>query len=195
MDVPASYVRPPLSAPRPDKDIFYTIDLDGTISRSFGGGCRVLGVAEHELEGQSVFQVYADDEPGLERIRRGLQGESIEWLHALRGEAFIHRIRPRHDRDGAFVGIAGHATPLANCTEEEVTFALENYAADSLLPRGVWISPFLNDGTGTREVLLIGRDGRCVHRIPCAEGADPRSAALEAAPLLAVLDPAEPRAA
>jgi PAS domain S-box-containing protein len=128
--------------------VLFALDAEGTFILSEGKGLERLGVAPGELVGESVFDVYDDDEAALERVRRALDGEHVDGTLEPQGAAFETWYRPVTDDDGTVVQVIGAAIDVTERKERERE--LERYRT---LVEAVGDPMYVLDADGTIEMV------------------------------------------
>ncbi|MEO8177714.1 MAG: ATP-binding protein [Deltaproteobacteria bacterium] len=87
--------------------VIWSTDAAGIITLSHGAGLESLGVKSGALIGQNVFDLYAGHPAVGGYIRRGLAGESLQYVVDLGSAAFDTWLTPIHDAGGRVVGVTG----------------------------------------------------------------------------------------
>jgi PAS domain S-box-containing protein len=100
--------------------IVFACDIDGLLILCEGEG---LGPARTpaDLLGQPAWEVFRETEVVREHLKRGLTGESGEFVMSFRGAELSCRYRPIQSVDGVLLGVSGVAqdvTALAKVTDE-----------------------------------------------------------------------------
>ena len=87
--------------------IIWSTDRNGVVLHSEGAGLAALGVRAGELVGQSAFEMYKNEPPVLDALRRALAGESF-WTDVKIGEAYLNTwMAPMRDAGGEIIGVLG----------------------------------------------------------------------------------------
>jgi two-component system, chemotaxis family, CheB/CheR fusion protein len=100
--------------------IVFACDNDGILILCEDTGLD-SSLSHGTLVGRHVWDVYADREVVREQMKRGLAGESGEFLMHFNGAEFNCRYRPIQDMDGKVLGVSGLAqdvTALATLRTE-----------------------------------------------------------------------------
>jgi len=97
--------------------VVFTLDTDGIFRHSAGKGLNALGLEPGELEGKSVFDVYAHEPDIVDSVERALDGEEVRAIQAVDDLTFETWYRPVRDDDGELelvVGVGRDVSELAS---------------------------------------------------------------------------------
>lgn len=106
--------------------ILFTTDVQGVITLSRGHALTALGLAQNELVGQSIFELYTDEPNIAEAVTQALRGDTVVVQLALNGITHRTRFAPLTDPDGNVHGIVGVSTDVS--AQVEAQRALEHLA-------------------------------------------------------------------
>jgi signal transduction histidine kinase len=87
--------------------VIWSTDATGTITLSQGAGLASLGVKSGELLGTNVFDLYRGHPTISDFIRRGLAGESLQYIVEVGAAAFDTWLAPLRDAGGRVAGVIG----------------------------------------------------------------------------------------
>ena len=87
--------------------VLFAIEPDGTFTLSRGRGLESLGLEPGELNGVSVFDVYADNPDIIDAVERALDGEEIRETQDVGQLVFDTQYRPVYDEDGDLQQVIG----------------------------------------------------------------------------------------
>ncbi len=121
--------------------IFWAVDRDGIIYMSEGRGLETLGYQDHELVGQSVYELYAERPDLIDNIHRALAGESFVAKVLLNDHHLESHYAPARDEEGHIKGVVGIVRDMTAHTE--ALNALRNSEQRSTLAQqagqvGIW---------------------------------------------------------
>jgi signal transduction histidine kinase/CheY-like chemotaxis protein len=85
--------------------VLWSADKDGIITVSQGAALASLGVKSGQLLGHNLFELYAGHPTISAYIRRGLAGESLQYLVEVGEAAFDTWMVPIRNAEGAVIGI------------------------------------------------------------------------------------------
>lgn len=94
--------------------LMFGIDADGVFTLSEGAGLKALGLTSGEIVGQSVFDLYQDDEAVTSAIRAVLDGEAQSWEATLGEAVFTNRARPVWRENGTVAGLIGVSLDISD---------------------------------------------------------------------------------
>jgi PAS domain S-box-containing protein len=92
--------------------VIFSLDREGVFTLSEGEGLKSLGLKSGEVVGQSVFDVYQDNPPMLEGVRRALAGAAFTEAVDFGQLTFETRYTPLTDDANNVVGVIGVATDI-----------------------------------------------------------------------------------
>ena len=98
--------------------VLFSLDPEGTFTFSEGRGLERLGLEPGELEGQSVFDLYADNPDIIDACERALDGETTQVTQAVEGRAFDTQYQPIVD-DGDLEQVIGVSLDVTDRVEKE----------------------------------------------------------------------------
>ena len=102
----------PGRGPAVGPQVIFGIDASGLCTLSFGSGLKDLGLRPGELEGQNLFEVYAQDPTALHSLRRVLGGEEFKVEREFQGRRLWVDYQPMRDDEGKITGAMGVATDV-----------------------------------------------------------------------------------
>jgi len=85
--------------------VLWSADKNGIITVSQGAALASLGVKSGQLLGHNIFELYAGHPTISGYLRRGLAGESLQYLVEVGDAAFDTWMVPIRDAEGAVIGI------------------------------------------------------------------------------------------
>jgi len=138
--------------------VLFSLDADGVFTFSEGRGLRQLGLEPGDLEGQSVFDVYADNPSIVDACERALDGESVQVTHEAASRVFDTQYRPIVGDDGDLEQVIGVSLDVTDRVENERR--LETLL--EAIPAGVFMThldgevEFMNDRM--RALMGVGGD-------------------------------------
>ncbi len=87
--------------------VLWSVDAEGRFTVSEGKALALLGLKPGEVVGRSVFEVYRNNPPLLENIRRGLAGEAFSSIVQAGDLYFETHYEPIRDSYGRVIGVSG----------------------------------------------------------------------------------------
>ena len=106
--------------------VLFALDRAGVITLAEGKGLDDLGVAQDELVGRSMFDMFSSQPEVHESVRRALAGEPATAIVGT-NTAFEARLSPVRDEDGNVTGVIGVATDITERKQAEE--ALQRYVS------------------------------------------------------------------
>ncbi|MGA8262325.1 MAG: EAL domain-containing protein [Arenicellales bacterium] len=106
--------------------VLFATDRQGVITLSRGHALEALGLAQNELVGRSVFNLYTDEPKIAEAATRALHGETVVAQLTLNGTTHRTQFAPLTDQTGSVRGIVGVATDIT--TQVDAQRSLERLA-------------------------------------------------------------------
>ena len=128
--------------------VLFSLDREGIVTLSTGRGLEVLGLKPNEDVGKSAFELYADNPPILDDVRRALAGEVFIEYREVSGLIFEIGYAPIRDRSGEVVGVTGVATDVTErrkAEEERERFLAREWRARAEAEERKRISRELHD--------------------------------------------------
>jgi len=105
--------------------VAFTVDREGTFTRSVGAGLGALGVEPGELVGESIYEGYGDYDGVIESFERALDGESAESTVTIQGVTFETRYQPVVD-GGSVTEVVGVAFDVTDRVEQRRALEAKN---------------------------------------------------------------------
>jgi PAS domain S-box-containing protein len=99
--------------------VVFTLDSEGVFQHSAGKGLDALGLEPGELEGESVFDVYADEPDIVETAERALDGDEIRAIQSVGDLTFETWYRPVRNEEGALDLVVGVARDVSALKDQE----------------------------------------------------------------------------
>ncbi|MGD8305610.1 MAG: PAS domain S-box protein [Ignavibacteria bacterium] len=99
------------------EEIICIIAKDGTFLLSEGRGLTKIGLKPGEVVGQSVFEIYKDNQDLLDDMRKTFNGETIIREVNFNDRYFRNWFSPYHNDDGEIIGLLGFSV---NITEQKI---------------------------------------------------------------------------
>ena len=113
--------------------VVFTLDPDGVFTYSAGKGLQGLGLEPGELEGASVFDVYAEYPDIITAVEQALDGEEIRVTQAVEDLVFETWYRPVFDRDGTIDQVVSVARDITDLKHREERVEALSEATNELL--------------------------------------------------------------
>lgn len=109
----------------------YAIDHDGRFQLARGHALARFGLDIEQLEGQSIFDVFAAMPEVLAQIGQALQGHIVSTVIEHEGDTFDSRYFPIHNEDGQLVSVVGVAVDVSDLmrTQQELVASLDREKA------------------------------------------------------------------
>ena len=149
--------------------IVFTYDVEGVCTSSRGSALALLGLAEDELVGRSLPELYADDAGVVAALAGALGGREQVVLRELGGRWWEARYSPLRDARDAVVGGIGIAVDVTDRVRAAAEAAEHAALTGSLLEHAsdvaavvrddgvvAWISPATRELLGWSPELLVG---------------------------------------
>ena len=86
--------------------VTFLLDKDGVFRLAEGSALSPMGL-KPEAVGQSMFQLFEDDEPTLALLRRALNGEHITYENTFNGSTYITTYSPLLDKNSKVKSVIG----------------------------------------------------------------------------------------
>ncbi len=99
--------------------ILFATDREGTMTTSEGRGLEGMGVRPGEVNGRSIFDLFARQEELLEIMRRGLLGKEAGATVRVNGRAFDLHVGPLREGPSEVRGTIGVATDITERVQAE----------------------------------------------------------------------------
>lgn len=99
--------------------VLFSLDPEGRFTFSEGRGLERLGLESGDLEGESVFDVYADNPSIVDACERALDGETVRTTQEAAGRVFDTQYRPIVDDDGTVEQVIGVSLDVTDQVENE----------------------------------------------------------------------------
>jgi PAS domain S-box-containing protein len=99
--------------------IFWAVDTQGTLTFLQGKEQDMLGLAETDVLGESVFTLFAKHPNVCTDIRRALKGDAFVSIRELLGTTFEIHHAPLQTEDGQYTGAIGVATNISDRVRSE----------------------------------------------------------------------------
>ena len=131
--------------------ILFTVDRDGIFLLSRGQGLQALGLAQDEVVGRSLFDVYADFSAVVSDVRDALEGRISQKTatYVLGPVTLEGRLSALRDENGAIVGAIGMTIDVT-----------QRYRAEKERAQLSRYNQLLLDSTG-EGIFGVDLDGRC----------------------------------
>jgi len=94
--------------------VLFATDASGVLTLSRGRALDAMGLAQGELVGKSVFDLYTDEPAVAAGARSALAGQAVTVPLRLDGVVHETMFAPMRDGDGAVTGIVGVATDVTD---------------------------------------------------------------------------------
>ncbi|WP_339743451.1 PAS domain-containing protein [uncultured Rubinisphaera sp.] len=102
--------------------VLWALDKEGKFILSSGAGLKLIGLAEGETVGVSVFEMYADHPHICEKVRSALNGEEIQDFVEVSGQAFETWYRPIRTEGGQINGVVGISSVVTELYQARKAF-------------------------------------------------------------------------
>ncbi len=99
--------------------VLFAVDQDGIFTLCEGKGLEALDLRPGEFVGQSIFEIYRDNQTIVDSVNRALGGESVSVSVAVEELVFNVRYSPLRDEDNQIVGVIGVATDITESRKAE----------------------------------------------------------------------------
>jgi len=99
--------------------ILFATDREGRMTTSEGRGLQGIGVQPGQVNGRSIFDLFAGQQDILEIMRRGLAGEEVTSTVEIDGRAFDLCMGPLREGKGDVCGILGVCTDITERVRAE----------------------------------------------------------------------------
>jgi PAS domain S-box-containing protein len=106
--------------------ILFSLDRDGRFTLAQGKGLAAIGVSGDNLAGQSVFDLYADQDDMLTGVRRALAGETVSSSVDVGDFSFEAWYSPFRDEKESVDGVIGVATDVTERKRAEQRLVRQN---------------------------------------------------------------------
>jgi PAS domain S-box-containing protein len=134
--------------------IMWTTDADLRFTGAAGSGREVLGDADQDVRGMTLFAYFKTTDPEFGPIaahRRALAGESVTYEATWEGRTFQSHVEPLRDAAGEVAGVIGIAFDVTGRKDAELE-----------LERSVALLEATIDATAD-GILVVDAAGRMVH--------------------------------
>lgn len=99
--------------------ILFVLDNDGIFSLIVGLGLVSLGLAQNQLAGESIFEVYKDNSQIIKSVKRALSNEAFTEMIDLEGLVWETRFAPLWGDNEVVEGVIGVATDVTQRKKAE----------------------------------------------------------------------------
>jgi PAS domain S-box-containing protein len=149
--------------------ILFALDSDGVFTFSEGKGLAEIDMESGDVVGDSVFDVFADDDDILAAAEQALDGEQTTAIHEVAGSIFETTYNPVFDDDGTVSSAIGVAVDITEAHEREQDLhqfkeAIEATSHSIYItdPDGTieYVNPAFESTTGYTAEEAIGRNPR-----------------------------------
>jgi PAS domain S-box-containing protein len=106
--------------------VLFSLDRDGRFTLAEGKGLAAIGVSGENLTGQSVFDLYADQQDLIGGVRRALTGETVSSTLGVGDVSFEAWYSPLRDETGTVDGVIGVATDVTERKRAEQRLVRQN---------------------------------------------------------------------
>jgi diguanylate cyclase (GGDEF)-like protein/PAS domain S-box-containing protein len=146
--------------------VIWSADTNGIFTLSEGKGLEALGIKPGEVVGQSLFDIYKDNNEIIQSCKKALKGETITNITHAAGRSYHSSYGPVQDKNGKITGVVGVANDITDLENIEkrmhiLSSALEQ-TADLVLITDVngiveYVNPAFEKITGFRRDEVIGK--------------------------------------
>jgi len=106
--------------------VLFSLDRDGRFTLAEGKGLAAIGVSGESLAGQSVFDLYADQQDMIGGVRRALGGETVSSAVDVGEVSFEAWYSPLRDETDTVEGVIGVATDVTERKRAEQRLVRQN---------------------------------------------------------------------
>jgi len=134
--------------------VLWTTDAELRFTGAAGSGREVLGDADQDVRGMTLFAYFKTTDPTFGPIdahRRALKGESVTYEAVWEGRTFQSHVEPQRDAAGGIIGVIGIAFDVTSRTD-----------AEREMERSVSLLEATIDATAD-GILVVDAAGRMVH--------------------------------
>jgi len=134
--------------------VLWTTDAELRFTGAAGSGREVLGDADQDVRGMTLFAYFKTTDPTFGPIdahRRALKGESVTYEAVWEGRTFQSHVEPQRDAAGGIIGVIGIAFDVTSRTD-----------AERGMQRSVSLLEATIDATAD-GILVVDAAGRMVH--------------------------------
>lgn len=149
--------------------IVWATDANGIFTLSEGKALAELGLKPGEVVGQSLFELYRDNQAIVQACKQALQGNSITNITHAAGRSYHSSYDPIRDRNGVITGTVGVANDITELLRIEsrmhiLSSALEQ-TADLVMITNVdgvieYVNPAFEETTGYQRNEITGQTPR-----------------------------------
>lgn len=138
--------------------VVFMVDPEGVFTLSDGGALHRIGLEPGQVNGTSVFDVYAGYPEIVENLRRGLRGELRSWTAAIGEAVYETRATPLFDAQGQQTGLIGVAIDITERSHLEAEYKrLQEHAlATQAATLAAMSTPLIPISRDTVVMPLIG---------------------------------------
>ncbi len=112
--------------------VMFAIDNNGIFQISLGRGLEALGLAQNEVVGLSVYDVYKDMPNVISQVNAALRGETSTLILELGSSFFESTMSPNIDDSGDQIGIIGLATDITSKINMQQELEYKNELYDTI---------------------------------------------------------------
>ncbi len=112
--------------------VLFAVDNNGIFQISLGRGLEALGLAQNEVVGLSVFDVYKDMPDVISQVNAALRGDTSTLILELGSSFFESTMSPNIDNDGIQIGIIGLATDITSKIKMQKELEYKNELYDTI---------------------------------------------------------------
>ncbi len=99
--------------------VLFAVDQDGTFTLCEGKGLEAMKLRPGDFVGQSIFEVYRDNQSIVNSVNRALAGEAVSVSVAVDQLVFDIRYSPLRDELNKIAGVIGVATDITESRKAE----------------------------------------------------------------------------
>ena len=113
--------------------IIFILDNDGVFLLSEGQALAKLGLTPGQVVGMSALDLYQDDPPVLDSIKKALAGELTHVMIVLQDVVFKTGYSPYYNLEGEQIGVIGIAIDITERRQAELKLQERNQLIDTIL--------------------------------------------------------------
>lgn len=149
--------------------IIWATDTNGVFTLSKGKALEGLGFKQGEVVGQSLFDIYRQNNSIIQSCRQALQGKSITNITRVAGRSYHANYNPIRDSNGNITGMFGVANDITDLEKIEARMRILSSAleqtADLVLIADVngiieYVNPAFEATTGFQRDEVTGKTPR-----------------------------------
>ncbi|MCG6157858.1 PAS domain S-box protein [Rubinisphaera margarita] len=116
--------------------VLWVVDANGTFLLSRGAGLQDIGLADDEVVGQCLFDMYANYPDVCDQMRRALRGETSHEFTDVEGACFENWFCPLVNDDGETLGMVGISNSITELSQTRERLKENRFRFEAMFNQG-----------------------------------------------------------